>query len=226
MYCLPEMDSSIIQKLVSNELIRGFHHLFNTSDAVNVPNPDNVEMFIECSDTLYQISLEHPELVQGLTIKLGIMLKALKDAEYEYTFDEFGEFLLYEMIRNVDADVEGGLIWELGGTWFDRQELREELTQYYEDCYAVDEEPEEKKREMIERTVVAVTCFPRLADELKGNTVMSFLFGDTDFMLFYDEKFDRVIDFMREDWDCGFSGGKMTKVPLKEEEPKDGEEKK
>lgn len=228
MYRLSGIKSPLVQRLVSNEIIRGFHSVFGADDTTYHFDDDSFDSFIMCSDVLYKVLNEKPELREMIALKLCIMLKAVRDCDYEYTFDEFGEFLLHEMIEYVD-DEDMEPYWEPGGTWFERNELRQLVKDIAEEIYSSEEweevEPEDKERE-IEDTIRAITCFPRLADELEGKTLFSFLFWDTDFALFNEMEFDEVVTFLREDTRCGFTGGKMTKVPLKEEEPKDGEEKK
>ena len=215
MYRLANIRSQLIQRLVTREIIRGMDALFGSIGETDMMPVETLENFIKYSEVLTRVKAEYPGLPGGLMLKLASMRKAMKDPDNEYTFDEFGEFLLYEMIRYAQSLPDFEMEWEAEASEDEEEELREII----EDVLSAEEDLTDDQREDITRqTVDAITRFPNLADELDGETAFRFLYWDTDFMFYYNVVFDVISDFFRQDSQMGFSGGEMQKYPIPKDE--------
>ena len=216
MYRLSGIQNSLIQRLATAEIIRGFEFVLSTGDDRNIPVEFCLDIFIGTSSVLTALVEKQPSAKMMLSLKLAAMLTALKDTENEYTFDEFGEFLLYELIQYAKtAEEDGAPGWISGGSYFDRRELRRALHAISENAQTGDPEADpEEYAELEKNTLDAILHFPHMDRELDEDTLFPILFWDTDFMLFYRYDFNSLADFLWEDSIMGYSGGRVTKIPL------------
>ena len=211
MYRLANMKSRLIQRLVTREIIRGMDALFGLVGEMDMIPVEALEGFIKYSEVLSRVKAEYPALPGALMLKLASMRKAMKDPDNEYTFDEFGEFLLYEMIQYAQSLPDFEMDWEAEAGEEEEKELREIIADILSD---EDDLADDQREDLIQQTVDAITRFPNLADELDGETAFRFLYWDTDFMFYYNVVFDVIADFFRQDNQMGFSGGEMQKYPI------------
>lgn len=169
--------SDAVQKVITEQMIWGFQKVFGI-DSGGKTEEEKVKDFlrgaphINTDDGIAEINL------QGITGRLENMYRNLTDKEREYTFDEFGEFLvdqclLYFGERISEAD------WKEYGTLEQHQDI-------YEMClaYANDAAPEEDNegydvKKEAESLCRAIFYLPDLAYD-KGHGDV--LFWDGDFL--------------------------------------------
>ena len=101
MYRLAIYDDRVIQRIVSNEVARGFLRCLGIFHAV-----EKIEITDEVVTHLWEAFENHVENTGGelkvakdametlVAPKVARMYEELIDEEYEYTFDEFGEYIM------------------------------------------------------------------------------------------------------------------------------------
>lgn len=183
-------NDDFIQKVISKELAAGFRFAFGVSEKDYEIDKDELNIFCGCNKTLSGVE-DDEELFDTLKLKLETMLKEIEDTDNEYTFDCFGEYLLYSILQQTSgyiADIEDDcdFCWKCSAT-------NEEKTQVYNiflDCFTEDNEDEmsdEELRQMAKTLTDRVTCFPRMVDEPNNKEPMlDILFWDRDFLLYED----------------------------------------
>ncbi|MCB7319908.1 hypothetical protein [Lacrimispora sp. 210928-DFI.3.58] len=168
--------SDAVQEVITEQMIWGFREMFGINSG-GKPEEEKVKDFlrgalhINTDDGISELSL------QGITGRLENMYKNLTDREQEYTFDEFGEFLMDECLLYFGERINES-DWKECGTPEQRQDI-------YEMClaYADDADPEEddgydaaKEAEDLCR---AIFYLPELA---YGKGHEDVLFWDGDFL--------------------------------------------
>ncbi len=104
MYRLAEYEYPTLRRLVTNELIGGFEKIFGGADDKDIYDPELIKLrmemvFLLSNNPSFKLFSEEQKLV--VANKIIRMYEELKDPENEYTFDEFGEYILYLMKRYV-----------------------------------------------------------------------------------------------------------------------------
>lgn len=119
MYRLPLYKDEILQKVITSEMIRGFNFVYYSGNYED--SFDAVKRVLE--DVPWSKLLGEDEWKQ-LHHKIIYMNRELNDTEYEYTFDEMGEFLLYKTIEYVRLmnDLNDNE-WVTQMTWFDANHI-------------------------------------------------------------------------------------------------------
>lgn len=124
MYRLPLYRDEILQKVITSEMIRGFNFVYycdNYADSF-----DAIKRVLE--DVPWSKFLGEDAWKQ-LHHKIIHMYRELNDTEYEYTFDEMGEFLLYKTIEYVRLINElNDNEWVAQMTWFDAKHIHSMFT--------------------------------------------------------------------------------------------------
>ena len=105
MYRLSSIDDEVLQRVISNEIAAGFLRTFGVLKAVKHLKIDDFEKGIlkylldtySGNDALHDLS---DVQLSEIGKKIERMYDELLDQEYEYTYDEFGEYLLYIFIEH------------------------------------------------------------------------------------------------------------------------------
>ena len=105
MYRLSEMENETLQRVVSDEMASGFLKTFGIKRATE--HLEMNEFRLGVIRYLLNTYSENPGLhdlddtaITEIGRKIEKMYDEIMDPEYEYTFDEFGEYLLYIFIRH------------------------------------------------------------------------------------------------------------------------------
>ena len=188
MYRLAIYDDREIQRIVSNEVARGFLRCLGVTKAV-----EKIEITDDVVSHLWEAFENHVENTGGelkvakdametlVAPKVARMYEELIDEEYEYTFDEFGEYIMALFIEY------SGDIFE--SFWCqpsikDELYLRKFFEQEYENIVAETGFEDIDKKTFVEERIRAVTRFACMGvGEYDFDSV---LFFDTDY-LFIDE---------------------------------------
>ena len=188
MYRLAIYDDRVIQRIVSNEVARGFLRCLGIFHAV-----EKIEITDDVVSHLWEAFENHVENTGGelkvakdametlIAPKVVRMYEELIDEEYEYTFDEFGEYIMALFIEY------SGDIFE--SFWCqpsikDELYLRKFFEQEYENIVAETGFEDIDKKTFVEERIRAVTRFACMGvGEYNFDSV---LFFDTDY-LFIDE---------------------------------------
>ena len=124
MYRLPMYQDAVLQKVITSEMIRGFNYVYYR-DAFE----DSLcALKYVLEDVSWSKALGEDEWKQ-LHHKIIHMYRELNDTEYEYTFDEMGEFLLHKTIQYVRLVSElNDDQWFPQMTWFDAKHIHAMFT--------------------------------------------------------------------------------------------------
>ncbi|MCR5602604.1 MAG: hypothetical protein K6G27_02745 [Lachnospiraceae bacterium] len=109
MYRLSGVEDVVLQQIVSNEIAAGFLKTFGVMKAVNKLEMGEREKGIikyllntySGNDSLHDLGdIQLEEIAK----KISKMYSELIDMDYEYVFDEFGEYLMYIFIKHAQAN--------------------------------------------------------------------------------------------------------------------------
>ncbi len=198
MYRLAEMECPVIQRVVSNELATGILNVFNIDKAVA-----KLEIDDEGLDTLktifdfYSNNTSFHELgtdtLRIIAEKVEKMYEELLDTEYEYTYDEFGEYLLYLFMLYLGDD-EDSIYDNYLCSQYKRSSIyiNDEIfiRDYYKDYYEMitKESPEMleeiSEKEYVEMHLKNVSVFPYMGFTEYDDE--SCIFWDVDYLLYDD----------------------------------------
>ena len=154
-----------MREIITEQFVQGFQMLFGCSD---------FEQRIEEQKILDFFGTQVKKTnLKALKARLEQMYVALMDTKYEYTFDEFGEYLMDEIIQRVPK-----IDWPLCGTWQMRQRLYAEcMVIAKEDADELGEDPIEAGKNFY----CAVMHLPELSYNGAYNWM---LFWDGDFLCY------------------------------------------
>ena len=210
MYRLSCMNNEILQRVVSNEMAAGFLRTFGVKKAVWHLKIDDFEQGIikYLLNTYSDNALLHDlggEQLSEIGKKIEKMYDELLDPENEYTYDEFGEYLLFIFIEHarenaydvresgyLDLDdvteenySEVPMFASSSMSIMDELYLRELFSESYDDITEGEDMGNDADREeFIEEMIRQASMFSAMGfDDIE---VESFIFRDDDF-LFYDE---------------------------------------
>lgn len=188
-------NSEKFQKILSKELMNGFDYTFNFSSNDPAAIVENICDFFGSMG----YELEEGFKRDALVYKVVGMYEELADEEYEYTFDELGEWILYKCIELAyGGTIAIGFPWESSLSSDDclfmstiaadyseslRQEILEDEDIDYDDEYG----------SMYDDLYNALTMFPCLYSELIDETP-DILFDDRDFLFIEDLGIEKFID--------------------------------
>ena len=223
MYRLSSIDDRDTQKIVSKELAAGFRYVFNMkSDGYEISEDDLIGCCVY-NETLFP-ALKNKPFLEHLKVKLTTMIKELNDTENEYTFDTFGEFLLYSVLERGAEMVETQMLedeteWKSTVFETERTKLCNMLKNEYEDENLFSDEE-------IKIIVDRMTYFPKMIDEVLHEIEepsFDVLFWDWDFALYEDMDMGTVNKFISQNGEYfGFvdsednePGSGSLKIPLK-----------
>lgn len=168
--------SDAVQEVITEQLIWGFREVFGI-DSEGKPKEENVKDFlrgaphINTDDGISELSL------QGITGRLENMYKNLTDKEQEYTFDEFGEFLMDECLLYFGEQISEA-DWKECGIPEQRQDIYEMCLTYAYDATLEENDGYDATKEA-ESLCRAIYYLPDLAYD-KGHEDV--LFWDGDFL--------------------------------------------
>ncbi len=210
MYRLAEMEDEVLQIIVSNEMASGFLKTFGIKRATEHLEMDEFRLGViryllntySENDGLHDLN---DTALAEIGHKVEKMYDEIMDPEYEYTFDEFGEYLLYIFIKHAYNnfyqakesgyfDIDEKTLENYSGEPIfassslnirDELYLREMFSQFFDEDLADDPEmiQGEDKDELVDELVRAASIFAFMGYE---DSDESFIFWDDDF-LFYDE---------------------------------------
>ena len=105
MYRLSEIEDEVLQRVISNEMATGFLKTFGIKRATEHIEMDEFRLGVirYLLNTYSENSGLHDlndTTISEIGHKIEKMYDEILDPEYEYTFDEFGEYLLYIFIRH------------------------------------------------------------------------------------------------------------------------------
>ena len=188
MYRLAIYDDRVIQRIVSNEVARGFLRCLGIFHAV-----EKIEITDEVVTHLWETFENHVENTGGelkvakdametlVAPKVARMYEELIDEEYEYTFDEFGEYIMALFIEYSEDMFES--FW-CQPRIMEELYIRKFFEKEYENIVAETGFEDIDKKTFVEEHIHAVTRFACMGvGEYDFDSV---LFFDTDY-LFIDE---------------------------------------
>lgn len=185
-------NDDLIQKVVSKELAAGFRFEFGISEKAYEVDKEELNIFCSSNEVLAGVE-DDKELFDNLKLKLETMLREIEDSENEYTFDCFGEFLLYSIlqqtsgcIEDMEDDDDYDFSWKCSVTNEEKTQVYNIFLEYFtedNDEELSNEELQQMAKDMTDR----VTYFPRMVDEPDNKEPMiDILFWDRDFLLYED----------------------------------------
>ena len=191
MYRLPNWINEVMQRTISNEIARGFLRCLGIEKAsrhISI-GEEEIERLIEIYEFHAEnigspINVPKEEITSTIARKLERMYEELLDEKYEYTFDEYGEYLL-AMFIEYERDDEGATVASINIK--DEIYLRELFAEEYREWEQegiFEEEGEEDIDEFVEERLLAVTNFAYMG--LNEFDFESFVFWDSDYT-FLDE---------------------------------------
>lgn len=232
MYRLSWTVDPVIQRVVSNELAAGFCYVFKDNEGYDGPfeigqNPPPYmsldEIFQYYSQNANLRSLDE-ETLRVIERKIEKMYAELKDPEYEYTFDEFGEYLLYLFMCVARDDYEDFDMERRPLSHIENEDL-EYIAERYRRIYRniieeIREDGEEDPAEFLGSEEKFVSCrlinttiFPYMAFcENEADNDFSCVYWDTDFT-FYDQPDGGNIILKMKDF-AGFVMGSDGQEPV------------
>jgi len=187
MYRLAEREYPTLRRLVTNELIGGFEKIFGGADDKDIYDPELIKLrmemvFLLSNNPSFKLFSEEQKLV--VANKIIRMYEELKDPENEYTFDEFGEYILYLMIA---YSYNKGPYAKTSISKEDKKELQEYFGSYYDEMlYEIPDMAEEISRQDFIRDRMRLASVFGYMDFSRYDNETSFIFWDVDY-LFYDE---------------------------------------
>ena len=210
MYRLSEIEDEVLQRVISNEMATGFLKTFGIKRATEHIEMDEFRLGVirYLLNTYSENSGLHDlndTTISEIGHKIEKMYDEILDPEYEYTFDEFGEYLLYIFIRHAYNnfyqakesgyfDIDDKTLENYSGEPLfasssldirDEIYLREMFNRFFDE--EQDDEPEifegMDKDEQVDDLIRAASIFAFMGFE---NSDESFILWDDDF-LFYDE---------------------------------------
>ena len=238
MYRLSNIENDILQRVVSNEMAAGFLRTFGVTRAVeHLDIGDFGKGIIKYllntysgNDALHDLGEAQ---LSEIAKKIEKMYDELLDPEYEYTYDEFGEYLLFIFIEHAKQNAYD--VRESG--YFDLDEhteenyseipmfasaslsirdelyLREYFSRFYDSMFEEDEEPEDEidREEFINGLVKQGSMFWCMGfDDVEEE---SFIFWDDDY-LFFDEPGGTDVFFSEEGKYLGFVMNEENREPI------------
>lgn len=189
MYRLAYYKDPVMQRVVSNEVARGFLECLGICRAV-----EKIEIDENVIEALWRIFKYHAENFGGsvkvtkdametmVAQKVARMYEELLDEDYEYTFDEFGEYIM-----TIFIEYAGDNTFFTGNAASIKDELylRKYFEEEYEDVAAELGYEDIDKKTFVEEHIRAVTNFACMGmEEFDFDSV---LFFDTDY-LFIDQE--------------------------------------
>ena len=197
MYRLAEMKCSVIQRVVSNELATGILNVFNIDTAVAKLKIDDEGIdILKTIFNSYSNNTSFRDLSKDtlriIADKVEKMYEELLDMEYEYTYDEFGEYLLHLFMLYLGADedsIDDNYLcsqWKTSSIYInDELYIRDFFKEHYEmmtkDFPEMIDEISEK--EYVDMRLRNVSVFPYMGFTEYDDE--SCVFWDIDYM-FYD----------------------------------------
>lgn len=169
--------SDAVREIITEQMIWGFREMFGI-DSGGKPKEEKVKDFlrgaphINTDDGIAEINL------QGITERLENMYKNLTDKEQEYTFDEFGEFLMDECLLYFGEQISEA-DWKECGTPEQRQDIYEMYLAYADDAAPEEHNEEYDAEKEAEDLCRAIFYLPDLA---YGKDHGDVLFWDGDFL--------------------------------------------
>ena len=195
-----------LQKIISKEIMNAFEDTFCISSGDAEQISSCIEEFCENMCIPMNSKLEHDLLIY----KIIGMYSELKDPNYQYTFDEQGEWLLSKLLlyhlslfesflecaedndnkgfEDHEPSVED--FWDSALTDDDKKYVSEYADRFFdsliEDIEADEDDIEDitlEYQEMKQLFIDRVTYFPIMAFEITDDVMPEFLFWDRDFLM-------------------------------------------
>ena len=238
MYRLSNIRNDILQRVISNEMAAGFLRTFGVTRAVeHLDIGDFGKGIIKYLLNTYSVNDAFHDLGEAQLSEIGKkiekMYEELLDPEYEYTYDEFGEYLLFIFIEHAKQNAydvrESGyfvldehteenysevpMFASTSLSIMDELYLREYFSQFYDSMIEDDEELEDEidREEFINELVKQGSMFWCMGfDDVEEE---SFIFWDDDF-LFFDEPGSANLFFMEEGKSLGFVMTEDDREPI------------
>ena len=238
MYRLSNIRNDILQRVISNEMAAGFLRTFGVTRAVeHLDIGDFGKGIIKYLLNTYSGNDAFHDLGEAQLSEIGKkiekMYDELLDPEYEYTYDEFGEYLLFIFIEHAKQnayDVRESGYFDLDEhteenysevpmfasaslSIMDELYLREYFSQLYDSMIEDEEELEDEidREEFINELVKQGSMFWCMGfDDVEEE---SFIFWDDDF-LFFDEPGGTDVFFSEEGQYLGFVMNEENREPI------------
>jgi len=172
---LPEIASDVVREIITEQMIWGFQQLFECGTPSGV-NSRNVEDFLEAAPHINTQNGISQKNLYDITRRLEGMYQNLLDKEGMYTWDEFGEFLMDEILMHLRRCISKEK-WKEVGTYEQRQEIYGICKAYATVC-TIDEKYIESGAYVLYRTILYL---PDLAYNRGYEYV---LYWDGDFVVF------------------------------------------
>lgn len=216
MYRLPNWIDEVMQRVISNEIARGFLRCLGIEKACHhiIIGEHEVQRLVDiyefhAENAGKSVNIQEKEIISVVAKKLEKMYEELLDERYEYTFDEYGEYLL-AMFIEYEREYEGPAATCINIK--DEVYLRELFTAEYREWEKegfFEEFEEESIDEFVGERLLAVASFAYMGlDEFEFE---SFVFWDSDYTLL-DESGGGMLLLTHPE--MGFVSGSEEREPI------------
>lgn len=168
--------SDAVREIITEQMIWGFREMFGINSGGKTEE-EKVKDFLRGAPHINTDNGVSELSLQGITGRLENMYKNLTDREQEYTFDEFGEFLMDECLLYFGERINES-DWKECGTPEQRQDIYAMCLAYADDEAPKEDDEYDAKKEA-ESLCRAIYYIPDLAYD-KDHEDM--LFWDGDFL--------------------------------------------
>ena len=159
------IQNDFVQKIVSRELAAGFRFTFGISEKDYEIDEEQLDIFCSCAGGLSGVAANE-ELYDKLKQKLETMLKEIEDLNYEYTFDCFGEYLLYSILNQsagyiADMETDFDFTWKCSVSDKEKSEVYSIFLKHFMITNDDDELTNIEMQQMAKALTDRITYFPK-----------------------------------------------------------------
>ena len=180
MYRLAGTKDLFMERAVSKEISLGVRFIFGMSRNEKTIDDSVLEQIFVQEGVFYS-----RDMLQQIKRKVECMLEEIEDPDYEYTFDCFGEYLLYIMLRYASQCSDN---WESTISEAEKRKITDVIRAETEDCFTEDE---------LGVIVERVTDFTKMISEVEVDDLgYDCLYWDRDFLMYEYMSMDEVSNFI------------------------------
>lgn len=206
MYRLAGTKDLFMERAVSKEISLGVRFIFGMSRNEKTIDDSVLEQIFVQEGVFYS-----RDMLQQIKRKVECMLEEIEDPDYEYTFDCFGEYLLYIMLRYASQCSDN---WESTISEAEKRKITDVIRAETEDCFTEDE---------LGVIVERVTDFTKMISEVEENDLgYDCLYWDRDFLMYehmnmadidkYIETYGETLGFIETQTENGESGSLKKEI--------------
>lgn len=206
MYRLAGTKDLFMKRAISKEISLGLRFIFGMSRNDRSIDASVLEQILAQEEVFYS-----GDILKQIKRKLEYMLEEIEDPDYEYTFDCFGEYLLYLMLRYASECSEN---WTSTIPETDKRKIADVIHAEVEDCFT-----ESELKTLVDR----ITDFTKMIAEVEENDLgYDCLYWDRDFLMYehmnmadidkYIETYGETLGFIETQTENGESGSLKKEI--------------